>query len=219
MKLIKKFEQGYRQIRSYLQLSHRRSAMNARTRAVTPPEEQVICLFDFHSIQIDTDMGRYLHHLVSEFESSGYHIAFTERYRFLATIDSKAFKKLVFERPFSLLSLSEAPVNCRVLVTDDRGGLGKGFEKVVTIDYRRVRPSEEEVNSVELSYFVHPEVHDSQQVAKFHQIVQDEQPRSLRVLFAGNAKAPKYDSPVLEDEYRVMSRVKVLEVLRHALPK
>ena len=219
MKLIKKVEQGYRQIRSYLQPSHRRSAIRARAGASAPPEEQPICLFDFHSIKIDSDMGRYLHHLVTEFESCGYYIAFTDNYRFLATVDAKAFKRLVFERSFSLISLQDVPVNCRVLVTDDPQNQQKEFEKIVTIDYRRMRSLEGEEDALDLPYFVHPEVHDSRQVAKFHQLVGSNQSRVMRILFAGSAAAPKYNSAVLEDEYRVMSRVKVLEVLKESLPK
>ena len=39
----------------------------------------------------------------------------------------------------------------------------------------------------------------------------------MRILFAGNAKAPKYDAPVLAEKYHVLSRVKALATAEEAL--
>lgn len=216
MELIKKIERGYRQVRSYLQPSHYKSAAKARSLATPPPTNQPICLFDFHSIKIDNVMGRYLHHLITEFETCGYHIAFTNNYRFLATIESKAFKRLIFKRPFSILHLNDAPDNCNLLITDNDKNPDRAFDKTINIDYRQMRAPEGDKNSIELPFFVHPEIHDSQQIAKFHKTTQ-KQSRSLRILFAGNARAPKYDSPILEKTYGVMSRVKVLDTVKKSL--
>ena len=218
MQLIKIFERCYRQIRSYLQPSHYRSASKARSSALAPPSGQQICLFDFNSIKIDNDMGRYLHHLITEFEECGYYIAFTNNYRFLATIDSKAFKKLIFKRPFSIIELNKPPKHCKLLVTDSEKKLVHSFDKTIQIDYRQMRVLAAHRNAFELPFFVHPEIHDSQQVTTLHKSFPElNQPRSLRILFAGNAKARKYDSPVLAKTYKVMSRVKILNSAKRTL--
>ena len=223
MNVIKKLEQGYRQIRSYVQPSHYKSAQKARQLAVVPPTDKRICLFDFYSIKIDKDMGRYAHHLVTEFESLGYHIAFTNNFRFLATMESKAFKRLIFNRSYSILSLDQVPANCKVLVTDsdreeESEQVSSSFENVVRINYGEKRAPEELTGAVELPYFVHPEVHDSHQVEALHQReAQEVKPPLLRVLFAGNAKAQKYDSPIFKNTYKMMSRVKVIETLKDKL--
>ena len=219
MKLIKNIERGYRQIRSYLQPSHYRSAAKARSLAVPPPQDKPICLFDFHSIQMDKDMGRYLHHLITEFESCGYHIALTNNYRFLATIEGKAFKKPLLQRPFSIFSLTEAPENCHALISDHPQTSSQPFDHTVTIDYREIQPPQKEAHSVALPYFVHPEVQDSQQVSHFHKSLQHEKPRTLRILFAGNAQKPKYGAPILASKYNVLSRVKVLDIAQQSLTK
>ena len=217
MEFIKKIERGYRQIRSYIQPSHYRSAAKARSLAVDPPCDTPICLFDFHSIEIDSDMGRYLHHLVTEFEASGYHIAFTNKHRFLGSIDSKAFKRLILSRPFSILELATPPASCRLLVTDSPATAHAHFHKIITLNYQDNLACDDDSTELNFPYFVHPEVHDTKQVSHFQQNQNTQTPRFMRILFAGNASAPKYDHPELKEKYQVLSRIKALNIAQKSI--
>ena len=80
MSLRKAFEHKLRSFRSYILPSHRKSAQYARATAQPIPTDKPLCVFDFKSIKIDNVTGRYLYHLVTEFEALGYAIAYTDRF-------------------------------------------------------------------------------------------------------------------------------------------
>jgi len=217
MSLRKKIEHNIRHFRSYILPSHRRSAVNARKAASPIPQDKPLCVIDFKSIKIDNVTGRYLYHLVTEFETMGYAIAYTDRFRFLATMEIKACKKLLLSHKFSIVPLREIPSNCEILLTDTAESHTDLATKVISVVYDQVRPPVDSKNTFSLPFFVHPEIHESGQVERSLANSDTSQSRPMSLLFAGNAKAPKYDAPVLPDKYKVLSRVKALAVAENAL--
>lgn len=212
MSFRKAFEHKLRYIRSYILPSHIRSAKNARAIASPPRGDKPLCVFDFQSIKIDNDTGRYLYHLVTEFEAAGFAIAYTDRFRFLATMEAKACKKLLLGHPFSIVPVDSLPESCSVVVTDTPAIYQQQEVKCITVEYEHIRPHEEDSAAFTLPFFVHPDVHESGQVERFLESADTSRDRPMSILFAGNAKAPKYDAPVLAEEYKVLSRVKALQI-------
>ncbi|MGJ8677474.1 MAG: hypothetical protein ACSHX0_08150 [Akkermansiaceae bacterium] len=221
MRVIKKIEGLYRQVRSYLIPSHYKSASIARSHAVPLPTDNTpLCLFDFTSIKIDNVMGRYLYHLITEFEACGYHIAFVDRHRFLGTFLVKEYKTKILQHNYSLLKKPPAHRDQIVFVTDNAKNQETNFEKKILISYEHhipVNSSESSTPEIAFPFFVHPTVHESNQVEEFHHTMDENSLRQLRLLFAGNAKFPKYDAPVLEKKYQVLSRYKMLQIAENSL--
>ncbi len=217
MSLRKKIEHNIRHFRSYILPSHRRSAVSARKAATSIPQDKPLCVIDFKSIKIDNVTGRYLYHLVTEFEAMGYAIAYTDRFRFLATMEIKACKKLLLSHQFSIVPLKEIPSTCEILLTDNAENHTALSAKVISVVYDQVRPPVDSLNSFSLPFFVHPDVHESGQVESFLKNVGITLPRAMSLLFAGNAKAPKYDALVLAEKYNVLSRVKALSIAENSL--
>ena len=217
MSLRKKIEHNIRHFRSYILPSHRRSARNTRIAASPIPLDKPLCVIDFKSIKIDNVTGRYLYHLVTEFEAEGYAIAYTDRFRFLATMEVKACKKLLLSHKYSIISQNQIPSDCAVLLTDHAQNRIGSTTKVIRVVYDHSRPPSDSRNSFSLPFFVHPLVHESEQVLRLQQATGFTKARPMRILFAGNAKAPKYDAPVLAEKYHVLSRVKALATAEEAL--
>ena len=217
MSLRKKIEHNIRHFRSYILPSHRRSAVNARLAAIPIPKDKPLCLIDFKSIKIDNVTGRYLYHLVTEFEALGYAIAYTDRFRFLATMEIKACKKLLLTHDFSIIPVGSVPASTAIILTDQLNEYPQTTVSVIRVEYEQIRPPVGDDHCFSLPFFVHPEIHESGQVEQF--LSKDDQPttRPLSLLFAGNAKAPKYDAPVLADKYNVLSRVRALAIAEDSL--
>lgn len=217
MSLRKKIEHNIRHFRSYILPSHRRSAVNARLAAIPVPKDKPLCLVDFKSIKIDNVTGRYLYHLVTEFEALGYAIAYTDRFRFLATMEIKACKKLLLSHDFSIAAVGSVPASTAIILTDQLNAYQQTTIPVIRVEYEQIRPPAGDDHCFSLPFFVHPEIHESGQVEEFLSKTNQKAPRPLSILFAGNAKAPKYDAPVLADKYNVLSRVKALATAEKSL--
>ena len=217
MSLRKKIEHNIRHFRSYILPSHRRSAVNARLAAIPVPKDKPLCLVDFKSIKIDNVTGRYLYHLVTEFEALGYAIAYTDRFRFLATMEIKACKKLLLSHDFSIAAVGSLPASTAIILTDQLNAYQQTTIPVIRVEYEQIRPPAGDDHCFSLPFFVHPEIHESGQVEEFLSKTNQKAPRPLSILFAGNAKAPKYDAPVLADKYNVLSRVKALATAEKSL--
>src|SRR5258706_14394380 len=74
--------------RSYLIPSHIRTYREiVRTHRFAPGTAtgKFIC-FDFTSVEMDADVGRYAFFLVREFETLGYRVCYLNNFRFLATM-------------------------------------------------------------------------------------------------------------------------------------
>lgn len=188
-----------------------------RAKAIPLPKDKPLCILDFRSIQIDSVSGRYLYHLVTEFEGAGFHIAYASRFRFLATFRQKTYKRLLFEHIYSLINPKEFTGTCAILVTDSTADGHFKAEKTIRIDYRRQLPEPESAEQVAFPFFVYPKIQESGQLDTLSKISNEE--RCMRVFFAGNTKTPKYDAPVLAEAYKVLSRVKMIRCAVNALPK
>jgi len=217
MSLRKKIEHNIRHFRSYILPSHRRSAVNTRRAAIPIAKDKPLCLVDFKSIKIDNVTGRYLYHLVTEFEALGYTIAYTDRFRFLATMEIKACKKLLLTHDFSIVPVGSVPASTTIILTDQLNEYQQTTAPVVRVEYEQIRPPVGDDYCFSLPFFVHPEIHESGQVEQFLSKTNQTAPRPLSLLFAGNAKAPKYDAPVLADKYKVLSRVRALAIAENSL--
>lgn len=217
MSFRKAFEHKLRAFRSYVLPSHIQSAKQTRAAAQPLPQNKPLCVFDFKSIKIDNVTGRYLYHLVTEFETLGYAIAYTNRFRFLATMEAKACKKLLLFHNFSIVPLDAIPQSTAVIVTDNHEVESPSSAKRITVDYDQVRAPAGDPSNFEFPFFVHPEIHESGQVERFIEKLQSDDERPMSLLFAGNAKNPKYDEPVLAEKYKVLSRVRALQIAEEAL--
>ena len=209
MSLRIKLERFLREFRSYLIPSHRKAAREVIRNAQALPKGQPLCVFDFKSIKIDNESGRYLHHLITEFENVGYAIAYVDRFRFLATFNAKTYKKLLLSHSYSIVAQEYQLTEQDVRITDHKS-LKTYSGKTINVVYECVRPSRDDSKAFCFPFFIHPKIHESGQISELAIEKESKLERSMRIFFAGNAKAPKYDDARLADVYGMMSRVKAL---------
>lgn len=217
MSVRKKCEAWLRSFRSFILPSHWATVSRMRAKAVPLPKDKPLCIMDFRSIRIDSVGGRYLYHLVTEFEAAGFHVAYTRRFRFLATFRQKTYKRLLFDHMFSLINPKEFEGACAVLVTDSAVDRPFKAEKTIRIDYRHQFPKPGSTDQVAFPFFVYPKIQESGQMNSLPKTTDEK--RRMRVFFAGNTKTPKYDAPILAETYKVLSRVKMIRCAINALPK
>jgi len=216
--LGKKIERLIHHFRGRFLPSHYASAKSARAKSVSLPQGKPLCIFDFHSTRIDNVGGRYMHHIITDFEEKGYHICFTNRFRFLATFTEKTYKKLLLKHTYSIIPPARAYSDAAVVVTDATHPPAYASQKVIIVDYEEKLPAPSETNAFTLPFFMHPRVHDSGQLDKLNQADLISKERSMKILFAGNDKYPTYDNPLLPNRYKILSRHRCLETLRLSLP-
>lgn len=216
--LGKKIERLVHHFRSYFTPSHYASAKTTRSKSVLLPENKPLCIFDFHSTKIDNVGGRYLHHIITDFEEQGYHICFTNRFRFLATFTQKTHKRHLLKHIFSIIPAARSYPSANVVVTDMKYRADNLDQKVIIVDYEEKLPNPSEINAFTLPFFMHPHVHDSGQLNRLNSADLARESRSMKILFAGNDKYPVYDNPLLPKRYNILSRHRCLETLRQTLP-
>ena len=216
--LGKKIERLVHHFRSYFAPSHHASAKATRSKSVPLPENKPLCIFDFHSTKIDNVGGRYMHHIITDFEEQGYHICFTNRFRFLATFTEKTYKKLLLNHTFSIIDPSRSYPHASVVVTDVKFSPANSTQNVIIVNYEEKLPTPTETNAFTLPFFIHPRVHDSGQLKLLNTAKLRSQDRRMKILFAGNDKYPTYDNPLLPNRYNILSRHRCLETLRENLP-
>jgi hypothetical protein len=216
----KAIEDVFRTFRSYLLPSHYQATVEMKQRAVPPPADRPTVLFDFKSIAIDRRSGRYLYHLIDDCESAGYAVAYSPHHRFLGTFRHKPYKHLLAGHAFSLVDGPAELPECAAWFADrnilDGASLPPDCKRVL-VDYteRRARPGADD--EFEITFGVHPKIRerDRKQSSKKPDL---EEPRSLRLFFAGNTRNSRYGSETLADRYRILSRERILAVLAEALP-
>ena len=216
--LGKKLEGLVRRFRSYFVPSHYASARETKAQSVAIPEGKPLCVFDFQSIRIDNVGGRYMHHIITDFEEQGFHICFTDRFRFLATFTEKIYKKLLLKHTFSIIPPARSYPDAAVVVTDAAYSPANSAQKVIIVDYEEKLPDSSEPDAFTLPFFMHPRVHDSGQVNRLNTADLVSKERCMKILFAGNDKYPTYDNPLLPNRYKILSRHRCLETLRQNLP-
>ena len=112
---------------------------------------------------------------------------------------AKACKRLLLEHPFSIVPPDKLPEHTAILVTCDKTATAPPNTKLITVHYDFQRAPENDSSAFELPFFVHPEIHESGQVEQFLTKPNKPAQRPMSILFAGNAKSPKYDEPVLAE--------------------
>ncbi len=216
--LGKEIESLIRRFRSYFAPSHYTAARQVRAKSVPLPQGKPLCVFDFQSVRIDNVGGRYMHHIITDFEEQGYHICFTNRFRFLATFTEKRFKKLLLNHIFSIIPPARTYPQASVVVTDVEFRPANPNQNVIVVDYEEILPDSSEPNAFTLPFFMHPRVHDSGQLSRLNLADLNANDRCMKILFAGGDKYPTYDNPLLPSRYKILSRHRCLETLRATLP-
>jgi hypothetical protein len=215
--LGKEIESLIRRFRSYFAPSHYAAAKLVRAKSVPLSQSKPLCVFDFQSVRIDNVGGRYMHHIITDFEEQGYHICFTNRFRFLATFNEKRFKKILLNHTFSVIPPAPAYPQASVVVTDVKFNPANSNQNVIVIDYEEILPDPSEANACTLPFFMHPRVHDSGQLNLLNLADLASKDRCMKILFAGGDKYPTYDNPLLPNRYKILSRHRCLETLRETL--
>jgi hypothetical protein len=216
--LGKKIEYLIHSYRSYFAPRHYASAKVVRSNSAPLSTEKPLCIFDFQSIRVDNVGGRYMHHIITDFEEQGYHICFTNRFRFLATFTEKTYKKLLLNHSYSIIPPAPSYPQASVVVTDVEHSPASPNQNVIVVDYEEKLPIPSERNAFTLPFFMHPRVHDSGQLNLLKPTELISKERSMKILFAGNDKYPTYDNPLLPSRYGILSRHRCLETLRQNLP-
>ncbi|WP_435689610.1 glycosyltransferase [Rubritalea sp.] len=198
--------------------SHRASVRKTISKSTRLPTDKKLCIFDFESIHIDNVGGRYLHHIITEFEALGYHICYAKHFRFLATFTEKTYKTLLLEHEFSIIDSAISYPNASIVVTDRTIQPANPTQKIITVIYDERIPSPSEAEAFSLPFFVHPRVHDKRLISKLARVNLFENERPIQILFAGNIKHPTYDHPLLNEKYQILSRHQCIDTIRTSLP-
>jgi hypothetical protein len=212
-------EELLREVRSYFIPSHVRSYWEL-SRSPRPAEarssERLVC-FDFRSVCIDSENGRFLFALVKCFEALGFAPCFRARYRFLATMRHKGCKRLLLGESFFVYrQMKELPAGrIAAVVTDGTvppvvGGIPLPWIRL-SYDHRLPRTRCE----IAMPYFVHPEMHQRQVAGPPPDLTAV---RPWRVFFSGTVKRRKYSRPHFRARLQKLSRVEILESLQRDLP-
>lgn len=165
---------------------------------------------------MDTDSGRYLFGLVSEFRQAGLQPVFARNFRLLATMRYKPFKRALLDHSFRVRhSLDEIPAQLLAAVITDRPVSALcGGPQVIRVSYEAALPAAG--NEVAFPYFVHPEVYARWATRRFPDL---NCKRHWRVFFSGTIhKQKQFGTNVLRERFEKLSRREILEALEAGLP-
>ncbi|SHI85620.1 Glycosyltransferase involved in cell wall bisynthesis [Rubritalea squalenifaciens DSM 18772] len=210
--LLKSLEYTSHALRSYVLPSHIRTyaELSKRKGVLDGP----LVVFDMVNTQIDNVMGRYLYHIVKDFHTQGYTPHYMANYRFLATVRKKRYKVKLLDMPFSTISSLKEIDRPFIYITDklihEQPALA---ERVIRISYKKRRP--ENTSEIPLPFFVHPEISTQEE---FPPQVDDSKSRNTRIFFGGNTRVSSYGDSSVNQVYKVMNRVHVLETVKSFLP-
>jgi hypothetical protein len=202
-----------RYARTLLSPRYRRSyaGMAARGMDARRAAEPVVC-FDFSSQQIDAVGGRYYYSLVRDFIDAGYFPVLVGRRPTVSTFGTSRMKsQLLGERMGFVRSAGELGEG--FVWVGDEAAPPPGAARVIRVDYEARLPSAP--NEVPFPVFVHPQLAAKVDLPMSYDPLQR---RPVRLFFGGNTREDKYDSPVLADVYRVLSRREMLDVAQRAVP-
>ena len=216
--LTNKIKKSLRHIRIYFAPSRYAATKQTVNHSVPIPPDKPLCILDFKSALIDNGRGRYLHHLITEFEQLGYHICYTHRFRFLSTFTSKTYKKYLINHPFTIIPPARSYPQAGIVITDAKLKPTTSTQNIVTINYEKVLPPAHEEYSLSLPFFIHPRVQEDRQLEQLNSADLTAKNRCMKILFAGNSSYPKYDNPIFAKRFKILSRHQCLEALRKTLP-
>ena len=210
---LARFDEWIQSIRSFFAPSHYLSYLRSRQQRVSSSNYPgPVACYDFSSTSIDLDSGRYLFHMVCDFLQTGYRPVYRDRFRFLATLQRKLYKKRLLDFPFATYhNLDEVP-RPYVLLTDSWKTPAGDAQKTIRIDYAERRPSKP--HEIALPYFAHPTI---QAKHEFSPPTDPAAERPVRIFFAGNTRAKKYSAGPVKEKYLMMPRNQVLQHVRNHL--
>ena len=206
--ILEALQNTARSLRSYVTPSHLAVFRELRKHSELPDGK--IALFDFTDVRIDSVMGRYLHHIVRDFNVNGYAPVFVDNFGFLATGYKKKYKAKLFELPFAVVSGPEQLERPFVYVTDRKDAkLQTNAELTVFVDYTKRRAVRS--NEVELPLFAHPKITESNELPPQFD---GQDLRPVRVFFAGNTNPRTYGRSTVSSVYGMLSRAEILNAVR-----
>lgn len=205
----KRLEDAVREARYHVSPANQSTYFELAMRQSPPPEGSRLVACDFRSPLIDFVGGRYLYHLIHDLVSAGYTPVYRRNYRFLASMRSKSYKRMLLDLPLYTYGSESDLLRPELLVTDCLDSAQRTeIDRVVLLDYEHRRAG---AGDFALQFGLNPTI-----VAKrFGAIDADlESPRPNGVYFAGNIDDKGYDRDVLRDRYRVVTRRELIRVLQ-----
>jgi len=170
-----------------------------------PSGDRPIAWCDFRSPEVDTIGGCHVYHLTHELLAAGYEPVFRRNFRFLASVPTKPYKRLLVDTPFATAKLT--PAEAVLAITDDpETPYDPDTFRVVHVDYaeRPAGPDE-----LALPFCMGPRVIDVSAVPE----IDPAAPRPVGVFFAGSTAPRDYDRDVLRSRYGLMTRLEMLDVV------
>ena len=201
--------QWTRAMRSFVLPAHGITYLTLKRRAARSNTHPPYACFDFSSTEIDACMGRYLFHLVRDFMHQGYMPLYRDRYRFLATMRYKKYKRKLLGLPFGIYRDIDQIGGPHLLITDNASKTSPAAMKTIRVDYGERRPADSREEP--LPFFVHPHV---QSHAAFPPTPDLAAERPVRMFFGGNTNPKKYAAGPVVDKFRMLARVEVLQQAR-----
>jgi hypothetical protein len=210
---LEKIDQWIHSFRSFVLPGHYASYVKLKNLPTSPQNYRgPYACYDFTSTAIDNVMGRYLFHLVSDFLQLGYTPVYRDRFRFLATMYHKEYKKRLLDLPFATYhDLRQIP-GPYLLVTDNNRAAPQEALKTIRIDYTERRPFKP--SEVALPFFVHPNVQSQHNFPPQANLTAT---RPVRLFFGGNTTVDKYSGGPVQHKYRMLPRTQVVDHVRSQL--
>ncbi|MBK1853951.1 glycosyltransferase family 1 protein [Verrucomicrobiaceae bacterium 5K15] len=208
--LLHQAQRGIHCLRGYVHPRMIASYFELRDRPL--PEDSSrrnLAVYDFHHIDIDNVMGRYLFHLVRDFFSLGYYPAYTDRFKFLASVHRKRYKRLLLDIPFHTVPKNQLPDRDFIYITDHPTKAPTNAEAIIRISYDKRRKSD--TSEFEFPFFVHPAVTVSNY---FPPRPDTSSARDIRLFFAGNTRSKQYSKGNVRGKFNMMPRNEVLEITK-----
>lgn len=187
-----------------------------RERRVRGAPDGLVAAVELDSLKAEQDGGRYLHRLVHLLEVGGYRVSFPDRFRFLAGLAGRRYKRLLLDHPFSVHESLRAfgEVEGGILLTDATSTTPppEGWTRIDVSYEKRYAAGPDDLA---LPYGVHPHVAEVGPPPARRDAASGEG-RSCRLFFGGHAQPGRYDRPDLGRHFGILDRVRVLDEARRA---
>jgi hypothetical protein len=170
------------------------------------PNRPVDVLLDISGYELDRDLGRLAYFLFVLFHFSGFQVHLRDRFRFLATMQRKHFKRFLFNYPLNIVSGPEGLRSGFWWVTDRCPNLvPSACERLLILDYAIRPPTQDDIV---LPYMFSPTVYEQVQNLDISRYQNETRP--YKVFFAGSINY-RYKRAQIEKRYSMLSRSKVIE--------
>ncbi|BDS07812.1 hypothetical protein NT6N_28520 [Oceaniferula spumae] len=171
-----------------------------------------LAVYDFHSIDIDKVMGRYLFHIVRDFMTLGYFPVYTSRFKFLASFHRKKYKQLLLETPLHTTAPNKLPERSFIYITDHPTRSPENAEQIIRVNYEHRRAKAD--HESEFPFFVHPEVSIQKDFPPRPGTLTE---RPIKLLFAGNTEERQYTKGNVKGKFGLIPRNEVVNLVKKHL--